>query len=235
MPVEKKACPHCSKEVLPMHWGRHIAKCEKEAAKVEAETTTTKEAKVATEIKKSQPKAAVADNSVAPETLEKMSPEIRDLYELAEKKQKEFEVAPNAFVTDRSYDEHMELRKVYAPETIDKVIGRNERTGAPIFEKAPFHAYIEDKNELRLAANRGYKVKVDPSGQPVTTASGDVLMTCTREMSDRIQAARVGQAASRQKEAEQRAAVDETFGEGVDASGVKIEESQSTKVVWEGK
>ena len=159
----KSPCPKCGEDVtdIPHARQKHVNACT--GAQVEepkmTETSTKKEDKYA-------------------------SDEIKHLVELAKAKEKEYEAAPDAFISEDSTDQHLELRKLYAPETMDK---RDE--AGKLLEKAPRSAYVADKNKLKLAAQRGYVPVLDGEGNMVVNDGGDVLTTISTERAERMREA----------------------------------------------
>ena len=161
----KKDCPICGKSVSTHHlsWGNHMKSHEdKPAAPAAPAKETAVEAKEVTA-------KAVARKAIAVEQIG--DPEERALYERALQMQERFLTAPDGFASPNVCDEHMELRKLYAPDTIDK---RDPITGK-MLEKAPNHAYIGDRRTRNLDVNRGYIPVFDERGSHVTTPGGDYL------------------------------------------------------------
>ena len=165
---EKKPCPHCGEEVSthPRWWKEHIAKHDVPEIKEEKpEVTATK-----TETPKAEKAGGPSEELMA-----KMRPEEKELMERALAKQKENAVAPNISAITGSADENMELRKLYAPETIEE-----RDPSGKITKPAERHAFIADGKNLRMYVDRGYVPVLNGQGEFVRTPHGDVL--CTQDM-----------------------------------------------------
>lgn len=106
--------------------------------------------------------------------------EIDKLVELARKAQADFTKAPDVFVADMSSDEHMELRKAYAPQTIDVY----SPDGRKLIKAATKHAYFCEADKLAIFAQRGYEPVRNEHGEFVINHGGDVLTVCPVTMRD---------------------------------------------------
>jgi hypothetical protein len=206
----KSPCEHCGKEVtdIPHIRLRHVSTCKgADMNTATAEPVTVPVAEVV------EPKG---------KKVEKFATDaIRHLVETARAKEKEFEKAPEAFISTDSVDEHMELRKIYAPETVDKRGPNGE-----YIEKAKRSAYIADKNGIKLAVQKGYVPKLDDEGNLVVTPHGDILCTVPRERSEAQQAASAKASKARLSAHEMNASSNAEIKSdaSADASSVKTEE-----------
>jgi len=185
---EKKACPECGKMVSshPRWWKEHMESHAttpevKEVIVEEKEVTVKEEPKV----KSDKPKLSAAN---------------LELVEIARRKQAEMLEAPEIMVSENSVNEHMEARKVYAPETLaDPANGRTfirDRHGN-ITKKPTHHPYVADPDELKLAVQRGYEPVQDGHGEFVTAVGGGVLCTCPIEFAEARNDAQVAESERR--------------------------------------
>ena len=212
-------CPKCGKMVtdIPHLRKRHVNTCEG-ISEVEEPVVNEVEEPVVEEPKVEAPKRQKKDEKYA-------NDDVKYLMELARAKEKEYETAPEAFVDIDALDEHMELRKAYAPETIDAL------QGGKVVNAADRSAYIADKNKLKLAAQRGYVPVLDGSGEFVRTSHGDVLCTISADRAKAQQESSAKVSRERLRGSEKQAASGSTMsGESADASDVVIEEATRTKI-----
>ena len=166
----KSPCEKCGKEITDI---AHIRKRHVDNCKGADMSTAVVEPKIETPIVEKKVKEVTGATD-----------DIKRLIEIAERNEAEYSRAPEAYVINSSEDEHMELRKIYAPETINKY-----DPGGKLLKKAKRSAYIADKNALELAAQRGYVPKLNEAGEFVRTQHGDVLTTISAERADAMQAA----------------------------------------------
>jgi len=213
--ASKSPCPKCGEMTTDIAHlrSRHVDNCDGTLEQKEPEMSPV-EAPV--EVKEAPKKSSPANYA---------NDEIKNLVELAQAKEREYEQAPDAFVNADSVDDHMELRKIYAPETLDVM------EGGKVVKTAERSAFVADKNQLKLAAQRGYVPKLDGSGELVRTAHGDVLCTIPAERSRAQQAAAAKASHDRLRKSEKSVASKSTIkGETVDASGIRVEQATRTKL-----
>ena len=86
------------------------------------------------------------------------------LYLKAIAKQEEIKKAPDMYLSEDSYDEYLELQKIYLPESIDKV------------EKpATIHAFWGRNKEMAMDIQKGYVPVLDGSAAFVRGPGNEVL------------------------------------------------------------
>ena len=210
--IGKKTCEICGKEVSakPGPFASHLKRCKMlhEAKTEPAKETPMEEPK--------KVKHTVVDN------IDKAGRAELELIKQALDKEQEFLKAPDAFISDKVTDPHLELRKIYAPETLEKVVWED---GKPKVIKPERHAYIADPRDITIDVQRGYVPKLDGHGRFVRAGSGGILTTCSQDMFERTEKKAQDEAARKFRNAEEGAGVDRSTigGETVDASGVKIE------------
>jgi len=152
-------------------------------------------------------------------------PAIRQLVQIALEKEEEFRKAPEAFVAESTKDAHMELRRVYAPETMEKHIW-HEGERIPEVIRGTRHAYIADPRNIKMDVQRGYVPVLDGHGGFATAPGGGILCTCSNEMFDRIEEQNVAEANKRFRNAQKGAGIDESTTDGeidADVGGITIQ------------
>lgn len=196
----KKECPVCKEMVseFPPAWKRHANK---------HSGATTEE-----------PKAEPMEPTKKPEQKKKYDPkrpEDQKLLEQALAAQSEMLKAPQSFVSHLSSDEHMALRKIYAPETI----GSN----------AKFSAYFGDVREKRFDVAKGYVPVFNEHGELVTNHGGDIMYTIPNVIRDpRIRAAELESEARLRQVTEMAAKRNTTGGKVPQADTDKLKEEVLT-------
>jgi hypothetical protein len=204
---KQSPCPICGEMVTdhPRWRKKHIdSHNETEINEENKEVTTVAEP--------TAPKAAKID-------LSKMRDEERELMERALAKQKENAEAPDLSVLTGTNDEHMELRKAYAPETIEEYDAKGK-----VVKPAERHAFIADGKNLRMYADRGYVPVLNGQGEFVRTQRGDVLCTLDMATHNAIEEAREKENLKRERT--KAAAVRRSAMESGEGSSVGDEVSQ---------
>jgi len=220
---EKVACEVCGEMIssFPPAHKRHMNTHEAvtEEAPVVEETVVEPDKEEPKEEKK---EVKSLGNANTLKNLDKASPAVKQLILEAMKKEEEFKEAPDAFVSSSTYDPHLELRRLYAPETLETV--EYDANGIPRAKPGELHAYMADPNELKLTAQRGYTPVLDGHGQMVTGAGGSVLCTCPQEMYERIQAKNIEESKKRFANIEKGIGTAKSTGvdEAMDVDGVQI-------------
>jgi hypothetical protein len=165
--IERRECPKCHGQVSshPSAFARHINKCTGVPAVAEAEV------KEEAAFKSNVNLDNIKDDSV------------RKIMEQALKTQEAMRQSPQAFVSSGLEDEHMVLRRTYAPQTLE----RYDAKGRPIHTHT---AYIGRADQLNVDVGRGYVPVLNEQGQIVRNRGGDILYMIDRKISEaRIRAA----------------------------------------------
>ena len=198
----KQACPECGVEISThrLSWTNHMKKHERD--KSPEQTASQSVTQVAAKVE-AKPKAPA---KTAPSQIG--DPVERELYERALQAQERFLKAPSSFASQSMCDEHMELRKLYAPDTIDK---RDPMTGK-LLEKAPQHAYIGDRKARDMDVNRGYVPVFDDTGRHVTTPGGNYMYKMDVRLFDAKQEAYAAESREILQQAEKTASTRSTIG-----------------------
>ena len=227
----KAHCPTCDMEVSTHHlsWNNHLKMHAKKGELGPVSPVVDKPV----DVEKVQAEPLLPNKIVAPSQIG--DPKERALYERALQTQARFLAAPDSFSSPDESDEHMELRKLYAPDTIDK---RDPMTGARL-HKAPFHPYIGDRRTRDQDVNRGYVPVFDEHGRHVTTPGGDYLYKIDVRLFDAKQKAYSDENARILQQAEQSANGDRSTVDRSalgadeipepDTSTVKMEEATTTR------
>lgn len=155
-----KTCPKCQKEIsaVPGPYARHVKHCK---GAVIAEVT---------------PNAEIDLSQITDD-------EVRKVMQQAIKTQEAMRRSPQAFVNVGLEDEHLVLRKTYAPETLE----RFDVKGRPLHTHT---AYIGRSDQLHVDVGRGYVPVLNEQGQFVRNRGGDILYKIDRRISQaKIEAA----------------------------------------------
>jgi len=162
------------------------------------------------------------------------SPADRERYLMALEKQEEFRQAPDALVGEDLTDEHWELRKLYAPETIE-----HYDNAGNLLKKAERHAYVGDRKKADVDVARGYVPVFDRHGRQVCNSGGDLLYSMDQEKYDMLQAKYAKQSKDELASAEKKmgGTMDKGTVDSVDAdipspdpSGVRMEQVTSRNI-----
>jgi hypothetical protein len=171
--------------------------------------------KYESKVKSDEFKSANIPNDAAQRSVNKLSviDNVEDLSKVKDEKlkaiieksiavQNEMLAAPELVSFDMAEDMNYKLRKMYAPETIERYDENNK----------PLHthtAYMADVKELATdVVSRGYRPKIFPNGELITNQGGDVLCTRPLQISQKIERAQQEESRRRvaevTKEAQQR-------------------------------
>ena len=90
-----------------------------------------------------------------------------------------FQKAPDVFLSEDSSDGNVALVRMYAPECLDKF----DHNGK-LLEKATRKPFFSSKENLARWASRGYVPVRGVNGAMVRNDGGDILTSCSRDMSD---------------------------------------------------
>lgn len=149
-----KVCPKCLKEVTasPGPYAKHVKNCKANA-----------------DIAISAPTAEIDLSKITDD-------EVRKVMEQAIKTQEAMRQSPQAFVNAGLEDEHLVLRRTYAPETLERYDAR----GRPLHTHT---AYIGRADQLSVDVGRGYVPVLNEQGQFVRNRGGDILFKIDRKIS----------------------------------------------------
>jgi hypothetical protein len=159
---------------------------------------------------------------------------LRERMRIALDRQRQFEEAPELYVSDAGTDEFMEFRKRYLPESIPEV----EVSSGRVRVKRPelVHAYFGDPREVDADVAKGRVPVIDEHGTHVQTSCGMYMYRSSQKLHKMRQAQTGSEAAAllRQGTKEMVDVGDKSGSRTPVADGVVVEKESVTREQVDG-